>query len=31
VLVKGGEWAVVRPRMDDDALFGNDRIPAWLG
>ncbi|GAA0582054.1 diaminopimelate decarboxylase [Rhizomicrobium electricum] len=31
VLVKGGEWAVVRPRMDDDALFGNDRIPPWLG
>jgi diaminopimelate decarboxylase len=31
VLVNGGEWAVVRPRMDDDALFGNDRIPAWLG
>jgi diaminopimelate decarboxylase len=31
VLVRGGEWAVVRPRMDDDALFGNDRIPAWLG
>jgi diaminopimelate decarboxylase len=31
VLVKGGEWAVIRPRMDDDALFGNDRIPAWLG
>jgi diaminopimelate decarboxylase len=31
VLVKGGEWAVVRPRDDDDALYGNDRIPAWLG
>jgi diaminopimelate decarboxylase len=31
VLVKGDQWAVVRPRMDDDALFGNDRIPPWLG
>lgn len=31
VLVKGSEWAVIRPRMDDDALFGTDRIPAWLG
>ncbi|HUO98071.1 MAG TPA: diaminopimelate decarboxylase [Rhizomicrobium sp.] len=28
VLVKGAEWAVVRPRMDDDAL--PDRIPDWL-
>lgn len=31
VLVKGDQWAVVRPRMDDDALFGTDRIPPWLG
>jgi len=31
VLVKGSEWAVVRPRMDDDALYGSDRIPPWLG
>jgi diaminopimelate decarboxylase len=30
VLVKGGEWAVVRPRMDDDALVATDRIPSWL-
>jgi diaminopimelate decarboxylase len=30
VLVKGTEWAVVRPRMDDDALLATDRIPAWL-
>jgi len=29
VLVKGGQWAVVRPRMDDDAF--TDRIPDWLG
>jgi diaminopimelate decarboxylase len=30
VLVKGAEWAVVRPRMDDDALLATDRIPPWL-
>jgi diaminopimelate decarboxylase len=30
VLVKGGDWAVVRPRMDDDALIAGDRIPNWL-
>jgi len=30
VLVKGSEWAVVRPRMDDDALLASDRIPPWL-
>lgn len=30
VLVKGTEWAVVRPRMDDDALLATDRIPHWL-
>lgn len=30
ILVKGAEWAVVRPRMDDDALLATDRIPAWL-
>lgn len=31
VLVKDSEWAVVRPRMDDDAFLAHDRIPAWLG
>jgi len=31
VLVKGADWAVVRPRMDDDALYASDRIPPWLG
>ncbi len=31
VLVKGSEWAVVRPRMSDDELIGLDRIPGWLG
>jgi diaminopimelate decarboxylase len=30
VLVKGDLWSVVRPRMDDDALFGTERIPDWL-
>ncbi|HWD27091.1 MAG TPA: diaminopimelate decarboxylase [Rhizomicrobium sp.] len=30
VLVRGAEWSVVRPRMDDDALFGSERIPGWL-
>ncbi|MDE2183412.1 MAG: diaminopimelate decarboxylase [Alphaproteobacteria bacterium] len=30
VLVRDGDWAVVRPRMDDDALLATDRIPGWL-
>jgi len=30
VLVKGDQWAVVRPRMSDDELIGLDRIPEWL-
>ncbi|MEI9996266.1 MAG: diaminopimelate decarboxylase [Rhizomicrobium sp.] len=30
VLVKGSRWSVVRPRLDDDALFGSERIPDWL-
>jgi diaminopimelate decarboxylase len=30
VLVRGGEWAVVRPRLDADELIGLDRLPAWL-
>ncbi|HUO89269.1 MAG TPA: diaminopimelate decarboxylase [Rhizomicrobium sp.] len=30
VLVKGDRWSVVRPRLDDDALFGSERIPDWL-
>jgi diaminopimelate decarboxylase len=30
VLVKGSQWSVVRPRLDDDALIAADRIPAWL-
>jgi diaminopimelate decarboxylase len=30
VLVKGEQWSMVRPRQDDDALFGPERIPDWL-
>lgn len=30
VLVNGGEFAVVRPRLDEDALIALDRLPAWL-
>jgi diaminopimelate decarboxylase len=30
VLVKGAEWAVVRPRLEVDQLIELDRMPAWL-
>jgi diaminopimelate decarboxylase len=30
VLVNGAEWAVVRPRLDADALIALDRMPQWL-
>jgi diaminopimelate decarboxylase len=30
VLVRDGEWAVVRPRLEADQLIGLDRLPAWL-
>jgi diaminopimelate decarboxylase len=30
VLVKGGEYAVVRPRPSYDELIGMDRLPGWL-
>jgi diaminopimelate decarboxylase len=30
VLVRADEWAVVRPRLDVDALIGLDRLPPWL-
>ena len=30
VLVKGGEWAVVRPRLDADELIALDRSAPWL-
>ena len=30
VLVKGAEWAVVRPRLTVDQLIALDRLPPWL-
>jgi diaminopimelate decarboxylase len=30
VLVKGAEWATVRPRLEVDQLIALDRMPAWL-
>jgi diaminopimelate decarboxylase len=30
VLVHGADWALVRPRLDADALIGLDRLPPWL-
>ena len=30
VLVKGSDWAVVRPRVEVDALIALDRLPSWL-
>jgi len=30
VLVKGGEWSVVRPRQTYDELIGLDRVAPWL-
>ena len=30
VLVNGAEWALVRPRLDADALIALDRMPNWL-
>ena len=30
VLVKGGEWALVRPRLETDQIVALDRMPAWL-
>lgn len=31
VLVDGGRWAIVRPRIDVDQLIAGDRVPDWLG
>ena len=31
VLVDGDNWAVVRPRVEVEALIAADRIPDWLG
>jgi diaminopimelate decarboxylase len=30
VLVKGTQFAVVRPRQTYEALIGQDRLPDWL-
>ena len=30
VLVQGDEWALVRPRLEADALIALDRMPPWL-
>jgi diaminopimelate decarboxylase len=30
VLVRGGDYALVRPRLATDALIGLDRLPGWL-
>jgi diaminopimelate decarboxylase len=30
VLVRTGEWALVRPRLEAAALIALDRLPAWL-
>ena len=30
VLVKAGEWALVRPRVGAEELIALDRLPAWL-
>jgi diaminopimelate decarboxylase len=30
VLVRGGEWSLVRPRLEADALIALDRVPSWL-
>jgi diaminopimelate decarboxylase len=30
VLVKEGEWALVRPRMEVEALIALDSLPPWL-
>ena len=30
VMVREGEWALVRPRLDVDALIALDRLPEWL-
>jgi diaminopimelate decarboxylase len=29
-LVRGRDWAVVRPRLDLDEIIGLDRLPPWL-
>ncbi|GAB4071240.1 diaminopimelate decarboxylase [Ancylobacter sonchi] len=31
VLVRDGDYAVVRPRLDPEALIALDKLPGWLG
>jgi diaminopimelate decarboxylase len=31
VLVRGADYAIVRPRQTYEALIGQDRLPDWLG
>ena len=31
VLVRGEEWALVRPRIEVEQLIALDRLPTWLG
>jgi diaminopimelate decarboxylase len=30
VLVRGADWAVVRPRLEVETLIGLDRLPPWM-
>jgi diaminopimelate decarboxylase len=30
VLVRGDAWALVRPRVEVDALIALDRMPPWI-
>jgi diaminopimelate decarboxylase len=30
VLVNGNAWSIVRPRLSDEALVEQDRLPPWL-
>jgi len=30
VLVRAGEWAIVRPRLDAEQLIALDRLPPWI-
>jgi diaminopimelate decarboxylase len=30
VLVNGAQWSIVRPRLSEDALVEQDRLPPWL-
>jgi diaminopimelate decarboxylase len=30
MLVRGSDWALVRPRVEVDQLIALDRLPPWL-